>query len=50
MRSTAIGVSNEIGDSRVDRQSYVAFVIEVAATCAPPWDETVIDIRARRAD
>jgi hypothetical protein len=32
MRIAAIGVSNEIGDSSVDRQSYVAFVIEVVAT------------------
>jgi hypothetical protein len=46
MRVAAIGVSNEIGDSSVDRQSYVAFVIEYA----PLWDETVIDMRARRAD
>jgi hypothetical protein len=30
MRITAIGVANEIGDSSVDRQSYVAFVIELA--------------------
>jgi hypothetical protein len=30
MRIAAIGVSNEIGDSSVDRQSYVAFVIEAA--------------------
>jgi hypothetical protein len=50
MRIAAIGVSNEIGDSSLDRQSYVAFVIEVAATYAPLWDETVIDIRARRAE
>ena len=27
-----IGVSNEIGDSSVDCQSYVAFVIEVVGT------------------
>ena len=32
MRIAAIGVSNEIGNSSVDRQSYVAFVIEVVAT------------------
>jgi hypothetical protein len=32
MRIAAIGVSHEIGNSSVDRQSYVAFVIEVVAT------------------
>ena len=32
MRIAAIGVPNEIGDSSVDRQSYVAFVIEVVRT------------------
>ena len=32
MRIAAIGVSNEIGNSSVDRQSYVAFVIEVVGT------------------
>jgi hypothetical protein len=32
MRIAAIGVSNEIGNSSVDRQSYVAFVIAVVAT------------------
>ena len=32
MRIAAIGVANEIGDSSVDRKSYVAFVIEVVGT------------------
>jgi hypothetical protein len=32
MRIAAIGVSNEIGDSSVDCQSYVTFVIEVVGT------------------
>jgi len=50
MRIAAIGVSNEIGDSSVDHQSYLAFVIEVVATYAALWNGTVMDIRARRAD
>jgi hypothetical protein len=29
MRIAATGVFNEIGNSSVDRQSYVAFVIEI---------------------
>ena len=32
MRIAAIGVANDIGDSSVDRKSYVAFVIEVVST------------------
>ena len=32
MRIAAIGVCNEVGDSSVDCQSYVTFVIEVVGT------------------
>jgi hypothetical protein len=37
MRIAPIGVSNEIGHSSVDSQSYVAFVIEVVGTTLEHW-------------
>jgi hypothetical protein len=49
MRIAAIGVSNEIGDSSVDRKSYLAFVIEVVATLGSSigpnltWNEITLE-------
>ena len=49
MRIAAIGVSNEIGNSSVDRQSYVAFVIEVVGTLGSSigpdirWNEITLE-------
>ena len=44
-----MGLSNEIGDSSVDRQSYVAFVIEVVGTLGSSigpdirWNEITLE-------
>ena len=44
MRIAAIGVCNEVGDSSVDCQSYVTFVIEVVGTLGvSTWNEITLE-------